>query len=130
MQDPTAPADLRKELDFYSAVKDQSVDENFSPRPSGKEKAKRSPAAVQGSIEPLPAPRPAPGDCFMLQVAALRKRAECQSPGRRATGQGIPRGGRVSVEVRKPAVDPGQGWTVSQHPGNIPSEGPPGPGRL
>lgn len=89
MQDPTAPADLRKELDFYSAVKDQSVDENFSPRPSGKEKPK-------GARQPPRAPRASsgsaanPGGLLHLQVAALRKRADANRLANELRGKGYP----------------------------------------
>jgi DedD protein len=55
-------ADFRKELDFYSAVKDQKVKENFNPAPEKVNDSAR-PAANQ------PAKRPARS--LSLQVAAL-----------------------------------------------------------
>jgi len=57
-----ADADFRKELDFYSAVKDQKVNENFNPAPEKVDDAAK-PAAS------LPAKNPAKP--VSLQVAAL-----------------------------------------------------------
>lgn len=89
MQDPASPPDLRKELDFYSAVKEQSVEENFSPPPSGKEKEKparqpsRAPRASSGSAANT-------GGLLHLQVAALRKRADANRLADELRGKGYP----------------------------------------
>lgn len=88
-QDPAGPADLRKELDFYSAVKDQSVDENFTPRSSVKEKPKearqasRPRRAASGSAANT-------GGLIHLQVAALRKRADANRLADELRGKGYP----------------------------------------
>lgn len=75
MQDPASPPDLRKELDFYSAVKDQSLDENFSPRPSGKENRKeaRQPSRLRRTSSSSASKT---GGLLHLQVAALRNRSD------------------------------------------------------
>ena len=88
-QDPAGPADLRKELDFYSAVKDQSVDENFSPRPSGKEKPKqaRQPSRARRASSGSSA---GAGGLLHLQVAALRKRADANRLADELRGKGYP----------------------------------------
>lgn len=89
MQDPAGPADLRKELDFYSAVKDQSVAENFSPRPTAKEEQteakqpSRAPGASSGSAADT-------GGMLHLQVAALRKRADANRLADDLRGKGYP----------------------------------------
>ena len=89
IQDPAGPADLRKELDFYSAVKDQSVAENFSPRPTAKEKQteakqpSRAPGASSGSAADA-------GGMLHLQVAALRKRADANRLADELRGKGYP----------------------------------------
>jgi cell division septation protein DedD len=57
-----AVADYRKELDFYSAVKDQKVKENFNPAPE-KVKDSTKPAATQSARSPARS--------LSLQVAAL-----------------------------------------------------------
>lgn len=89
MQDPAGPADLRKELDFYSAVKDQSVDENFSPRPTEKEKQKeaRQPSRAPGASS---ASAGNAGGMLHLQVAALRKRADANRLADELRGKGYP----------------------------------------
>ena len=88
-QDPTAPADLRKELDFYSAVKDQSVDENFSPRSSGKKMPKeaRQPSTARRASSGSAA---VSGGLLHLQVAALRKRADANRVADELRGKGYP----------------------------------------
>ena len=88
-QDPEGPADLRKELDFYSAVKDQSVDENFSPRPSGKEKPTeaREPARADRVNSDAAAGF---GGLLHLQVGALRKRADANRLADELRGKGYP----------------------------------------
>ena len=88
-QDPASPPDLRKELDFYSAVKDQSVDENFRPRPSGKERPEearqpsRAGRATSGSAASA-------REMLHLQVAALRKRADANRLADELRGKGYP----------------------------------------
>ena len=88
-QDPAGPPDLRKELDFYSAVKDQSVDENFSPRPSGKEKPQpaRPPSRARRASSASAANA---GGLLHLQVAALRKRADANRLADELRGKGYP----------------------------------------
>ena len=124
--DPANPPDFRKDLDFYSAVKDQSVDENFRPRPLRGKESENGPAAVQGSKGPVPLPvrqrKPAPP-----ASGSPPEPDRCQSPGRRAAGQGIPRGGRRAVEIGNPGVDSRQGRSIPQRPENIPGEGSVGP---
>lgn len=89
VQDPASPPDLRKELDFYSAVKDQSLNENFSPRPSGKESPKgarqptRPPRASSAS-------RSSDGGLLHLQVAALRNRSDANRLANELRGKGYP----------------------------------------
>lgn len=89
MQDAASPPDLRKELDFYSAVKDQSVDENFSPPPSGKEKEKpaRQPSRARRASSGSAAKT---GGLLHLQVAALRKRADANRLADELRGKGYP----------------------------------------
>ena len=89
LQDAPGPPDLRKELDFYSAVKDQSVDENFSPRPSGKEKPKpaRQPSKARKASSGSAA---SAGGLLHLQVAALRKRADANRLADELRGKGYP----------------------------------------
>ena len=89
LQDAAGPTDLRKELDFYSAVKEQSVDENFSPRPSGKEKPKqaRQPSRARRASS---ASTVNAGGLLHLQVAALRKRAEANRLADELRGKGYP----------------------------------------
>lgn len=88
-QDPAGAPDLRKELDFYSAVKDQSVDENFSPRPSGKEKPQqaRPPSRARRASSGSAANA---GGLLHLQVAALRKRADANRLADELRGKGYP----------------------------------------
>ncbi len=88
-RDPASPPDLRKELDFYSAVKDQSVDENFSPRPSGKETQKeaRQPSRARRASATSAANARA---LLHLQVAALRKRADANRLADELRGKGYP----------------------------------------
>ena len=88
-QAPSGPTDLRKELDFYSAVKDQSVDENFSPRPSGKEKPRqaRQPSRARRASSGSAANA---GGLLHLQVAALRKRADANRLADELRGKGYP----------------------------------------
>ena len=88
-QDPAGPTDLRKELDFYSAVKEKSVDENFSPRPSGKDKPKeaRQPSRARRAASVSAANT---GGLLHLQVAALRKRADANRLADELRGKGYP----------------------------------------
>ena len=90
-RDPASPPDMRKELDFYSAVKDQSVDENFSPRPLWKGDAKR-PARQPSRARRASAGSagPTPGAFLHLQVAALRKRADANRLADELRGKGYP----------------------------------------
>ena len=88
-RDPASPPDLRKELDFYSAVKDQSVDENFSPRPSGKEKPKEARQASRAGRASSGSAAGA-GGFLHLQVAALRKRADANRLADELRGKGYP----------------------------------------
>lgn len=89
MKDAASPPDLRKELDFYSAVKDQSVDENFSPPPSGKETEKpaRQPSRARRASSGSAANT---GGLLHLQVAALRKRADANRLADELRGKGYP----------------------------------------
>lgn len=89
LQDPASSPDLRKELDFYSAVKDQSLDENFSPRTSGKENRKgaRQPSGPRRAASPSPSNA---GGLLHLQVAALRKRSDANRLADELRGKGYP----------------------------------------
>ena len=87
--DSASPPDFRKELDFYSAVKDQSVDENFRPRPSEEKnrktvrqpsKARRAPSRSRSNS----------GGLLHLQVAALRNRADANRLAAELRGKGYP----------------------------------------
>ena len=87
--DPANPPDFRKELDFYSAVKDQSVDENFRPRSSEEKnrKAARQPSKARRAPSRSPS---GSGSLLHLQVAALRNRADANRLAAELRGKGYP----------------------------------------
>ncbi len=88
-QDPASPPDMRRELDFYSAVKDQSLDENFSPRTTGKENRKgaRQPAKPRRASSGSPS---SSGGLLHLKVAALRSRSDANRLANELRGKGYP----------------------------------------
>lgn len=88
-QDPASPPDLRKELDFYSAVKDQSLDENFRPLPSGKEKRTEA-RQPSGRRRDSPDSPSGAGGLLHLQVAALRNRSDANRLADELRGKGYP----------------------------------------
>ena len=83
------PTDMRKDLDFYSAVTDQSLDENFSPRLSDK-KAKeeqRKPSSLRRGSS---GPTVSSSELIHLQVAALRNRSDANRLADELRGKGYP----------------------------------------
>ena len=73
--------DIRKELDFYSAVKDQKVKENFNPVP---EKVKDAPGP--GGTQPAKSP----GVPLSLQVAALTNMHDVETLATKLRSKGYP----------------------------------------
>ncbi|MCI0418206.1 MAG: SPOR domain-containing protein [Acidobacteria bacterium] len=76
-------ADYRKDLDFYSAVKEPKLDQNFHPESPKARKAsvamKKTPAAAFSSGGASAAPRsasPSPAGLVSLQVAALKSSSD------------------------------------------------------
>jgi cell division septation protein DedD len=73
-------ADYRKELDFYSALKEQKIDQNFHPQSARFEKVRaseRSKTRMVSARDPaVSAPESGGGTLVSLQVAAMRSSAE------------------------------------------------------
>jgi cell division septation protein DedD len=84
----TSSRDYRKELDFYSAVKDPSLDENFRPHPSESKKkvARQQPKAQKRSARSLPKTR----GLLHLQVAAVKNRIEADRLAEKLRVKGYP----------------------------------------
>ena len=97
-----ARTDYRKDLDFYSAVKEQKVDQNFhpeSPKPD-----KTVPSAKKSKSESRGASNAAPKDgsragLTSLQVAALKSSAEADRLAKTLRSKGYP------VFIVNPAKD-------------------------
>ena len=97
-------ADYRKDLDFYSAVKEQKVDQNFhpeSPKPSKTVASEKKPKAESESRSVPPVARNGgsrPGPTS-LQVAALKSSAEADRLAKALRSKGYP------VFIVNPAKD-------------------------
>ena len=91
----TPRADYRKDLDFYSAVKEQKVDQNFHPESPKPNRAVSSPKKVKGESEgrgASPAARNSGSraGAISLQVAALKSSAEADRMAKTLRSKGYP----------------------------------------
>ncbi len=84
---PESAGDYRKELDFYSAVKDRSVDENFSPRPSESKKVMQRQPKPQKTFTRS---SPQTSSLLHLQVAAVKNRADAERLTKKLRVKGYP----------------------------------------
>ena len=95
-------ADYRKDLDFYSAVKEQKVDQNFHPESLKPDKtatsAKKSKSESRGASNAAPKDGSRAGPTS-LQVAALKSSAEADRLAKTLRSKGYP------VFVVNPAKD-------------------------
>jgi DedD protein len=86
----TAGADYRKDLDFYSAVKEPKVEQNFhpdSPKPARPATAANKSPSEQGKPS---ASKPARNGPVSLQVAALKSSAEAGRLAKTLRSKGYP----------------------------------------
>ncbi|MEW5974656.1 MAG: SPOR domain-containing protein [Acidobacteriota bacterium] len=81
---PSEAKNYSQDLDFYSAVKDKKVDENFHPEPTGSQRnpisasSSTQPAAPRSTVAPSPSGQSAAIGSVSLQVAALRNLTEAE----------------------------------------------------
>jgi cell division septation protein DedD len=91
---PASSADYRKELDFYSALKEQKVEQNFHPQSTRFEKVRapeRSKTHIASGRDPaVSAPESGGGTLVSLQVAALRSSAEADKLVKTLRSKGYP----------------------------------------
>jgi cell division septation protein DedD len=91
----TPRADYRKDLDFYSAVKEQKVDQNFhpeSPKPNKAVPSAKKPKAESEGRGASPAARSSGSraGAISLQVAALKSSAEADRMAKTLRSKGYP----------------------------------------
>jgi cell division septation protein DedD len=91
----TPRADYRKDLDFYSAVKEQKVDQNFHPESAKPNRAVSSAKKAKGESEghgASPAARNSGSraGAISLQVAALKSSAEADRMAKTLRSKGYP----------------------------------------
>lgn len=105
----TSKADYRKELDFYSTLKDQKVDQNFHPQTEKPRKASqptgKKPLEIGRGDDRTSAKNGTPrGLLISLQVAALKSSSEAEKLAKTLRAKGYP------VFTLNPAKDDSSRW--------------------
>ena len=84
-----ARADYRKDLDFYSAVKEQKVDQNFHPKTAASAKKQKAETET-GSASPEARGSGTRAGLVSLQVAALKSSGEADRLAKTLRTKGYP----------------------------------------